>query len=198
MASARYIITRALRRIRVVGVTDSPPAEIASHALDSFNDLLTAYEADNLSTETVVITGNVQSGSRKVSDLNNAANLKNTDALVVGMQVDGDGVSSTVHEIVSQGEINLANAATASGTGITLTFSSLPMDDSLTQALIDVLAERIAPDFGRPITPEIRAAAMRGQAQIDGVFFRVPTKNGVDSALSRISRGIYDEFVQDG
>lgn len=186
MATAREIITRSLRRIRVVGITEDPPSEVVTHALNAFNDLLSAYEADNMTTETVIITGNVSNGSKKITNLNNTSNLKNTDALVVGMEVSGTGVSARIHEILNTAELNLTAAATATGTGVTLTFSALPMDDSLTEALVSVLAVRLAEDFGRSIGPVLARDARRGQAQIDGAFLKVP-KQGVDRTLTDMS-----------
>lgn len=183
MASARYIITQALRRIRVVGIIDTPAAEEMAHSLNALNDLLAAYEADGLTTARVVIRGNVTNGSTTVTDLDNATNLFTTDDLVAGMEVFGAGVAGQVRSITSKGEIELTEAATASGTGVDLTFSAIPMDDSFTEAVTSILAVRLAEDYGASIGPILARDAKRGQAQIDGAFFKVP-KSTFDAALT--------------
>lgn len=182
MATARDIITRSLKRLRVVGIMQTPPANLLEYGLDAFNDMLAAYEADGLTTATVVITGNIANGSRTVTDLDNETNLSTTDNLIVGMSVTGTGVASTIHKIIDAGEIELAEAATASTTGVSLTFSALPMDDSLTEALVAVLAVRLSEDFGRTVGPVLARDAKRGQAQIDGKYFRV-VKSTFDNGL---------------
>lgn len=189
MATAREIITRALRRIRVVSLIEEPAAEIQSHALSVFNDLLTALEADGMTTETVTLSGVTVAGSRVITGLNAEANLYNTDQLVDGMEVFGAGVSSTIHKIVSLDEIELAGAATATGTA-DLTFSALPTDDSLTQAFVDVLAERLSEDFGKAVGSILARDASRGRAQIAGRFFKVP-QSKLDRLLTRVSSRVY-------
>lgn len=197
MATARDIITRSLRRLRVVGIMQEPPANLLAHGLEAFNDMLTAYEADGLTTETVVITGNIANGSRTVADLDNAGNLSTTDDLVVGMSVSGTGVASAIHKIVNRGEIELTEAATASASGVTLTFTALPMDDSLTEALVSILAVRLSEDFGRTVGPVLARDAKRGQAQIDGQFFKVP-KSTFETALLRTPSRRYFEGSGNG
>ena len=194
MASTQDIITRALRRIRVVGVTQSPPAELSVHGLDALNDLLSAYER-GLNVEVRTIAGNTQSGSRKITDLDNTANLYNARDLALGMSVTGTGMATgaRIHKINSKGEIELDLAATASGTGVSLAFSAVPFDDSLTEALISVLAVRLAEDFGQTVGPILARDASRGQAQIDGAFLYIPTTNQVDRTLVEIpSSRFYD------
>lgn len=194
MATAREIITRSLRRIRVVSIMDSPSAEVAKHSLDAFNDLLSGYEADNLSTETVVISGNTSNGSKTITNLDVTANLYNTDDLAIGMRVTGTGVTGQIHTIVSVSELTLTEAATVTATGVSLTFSSLPMDDSLTEALVAVLAVRLAEDFGASVGPVLARDARRGQAQIDGVFLKVP-RSELDATLTDTpSRRFYGEL----
>lgn len=194
MATARDIITRSLRRIRVISIIDSAPAEIAEHALTVFNDMLTGYEADNLLTETVEITGNVSAGSRKITNLDNANNLKNTRDIAVGMRVLGAGLDGQVDKILSDAELELTVPATISGTDVPITFNALPMDDSLTEALVSVLAVRLAEDFGSTVGPILARDARRGQHQIDGVFLKVPTDGGVDHALINMtSRRNYED-----
>lgn len=191
MATVREVITRALRRIRVVGLLESPSSEIEKHTLSAFNDMLSAYEADGLTTETVILTGNTSVDSRTVTGLNGT--LYSAGNLVVGMEVNGTGVSARVHEIKSDNEIVLSDVATATGTAVTLTFSALPMDDSLTQALVAVLAVRMAGDFGATVDPVLAHDARHGQAQIDGAFLKVPTKGLLDQSLVRTSsRRFYD------
>lgn len=197
MATAREIITRSLRRLRVVGVMEDPPAEILTHGLNAFNDMLSAYEADNLTTETVIITGNVSNGSKRITNLNSTSNLTDTSDLVVGMEVSGTGVSARIHEIINTGEVDMTTAATATGTGVTLTFSALPMDDSLTEALVSVLAVRLAEDFGRSIGPVLARDAKRGQAQIDGAFLKVPRQE-LDRTLTDMSSRRWYGDVIDG
>ena len=188
MATTRDIITRALRRLRVVAITEEVPAEHMVHALSAFNAMLGEYEADNLLTETVIITGSTSNGSRSVTNLNVATNLYNASSLVVGMDVSGTGLSGRIHEIVSDDAVKLDTAATATGEGITITFQALPMDDSMESSLVAVLAVRMAEDYGAQVGPILARDARRGQSRIDGIFLKVPMSDGVDSALVKISK----------
>jgi hypothetical protein len=68
------------------------------------------------------------------------------------------------------------------------------MDDSLTEALVAVLAVRLAEDFGASVGPVLARDARRGQAQIDGVFLKVP-RSELDSTLTDTpSRRFYGEL----
>jgi len=194
MATTREIVTRALRRIRMVDIVESPPSELMGHAIDVLNDMITGWER-GLQTETVTLTGNTQNGSRTVSDLDNSTNLYNARAIVPGTNVSGTGIASgtTVFAIIDKDRIELDTAATASGTGVSLSFTPIPFDDSLTEALVSVLAVRLAEDFGQQVGPILARDARRGQAEIDGAFLYIPTVDQVDRALVEVpSSRFYD------
>jgi len=192
--TTRDIITRALRRIRVVGITQDVPAEHATHARDVFCDMIASWER-GLNTETVSIIGNTSNGSRTVTDLDNTTNLRNAYDLSVDMAVSGTGIATgtRIWSIDNKDEITLDTAATASGTGVTLSFTPIPFDDSLTAALIAVLAYRLAEDYGQQIGPILAEQAKRGQAEIDGAFLYIPTTDQLDRALVEVpSSRFYD------
>lgn len=194
MATTREIVTRALRRIRVVGIVQEPASEIMSHGLACLNDMITGWER-GLQTETVTLIGNTQNGSRTVSDLDNTTNLYSARDLVAGMTVSGTGITSgtKVFQIISKDRLELDTAATASGSGVSLSFTPIPLDDSLTEAVISVLAVRLAEDFGQAVGPILARDARRGQAEIDGAFLYIPTVDQVDRALVEVpSSRFYD------
>lgn len=194
MATTREIVTRALRRIRMVSIVESPPSELMDHAIDCLNDMITGWER-GLQTETVTLIGNLSNGSRTVTDLDNATSLYNAREVVAGMNVSGTGIASgtTVFSVDNKDEITLDTAATASGSGVSLSFTPIPFDDSLTEALVSVLAVRLAEDFGQTVGPILARDARRGQAEIDGAFLYIPTTDQVDRALVEVpSSRFYD------
>lgn len=198
MATTLDIITRACRRIRIVGIMDSPPAEIASHALAAFNDMIAAYEADSLNTVTRTFTGNTTSGSYKITGIEHALDeVYSTFDIALNANISGTGIATgaTVVKIDSSDELTMSLAATASGTGVSITFNVVPFDDSLTEAFVSVLAVRLAEDFGATVGPVLARDAKRGQAQIDAAFLHIPTQNVLDKALFRMPSGRYYDGV---
>ena len=194
MASTRDIVTRALRRIRVVGLVEEAPSELMAHGVACLNDMITAWER-GLQTETRTLTGNTGNGSRTVSDLDNSANLYNARELIAGMTVSGTGITAgtKVFSITSKDRIELDTPATATGVGVSLSFTPIPLDDSLTEALVSVLAVRMAEDFGQSVGPILARDARRGQAEIDGAFLYIPTTDQVDRAVVEVpSSRFYD------
>jgi len=190
----RSIATRALRRIRMVGIVESPASELMDHALDVFNDMLSGWER-GLETKTITIIGNTQNGERTITDLDNSTNLYNARDIAPGMNISGTGIaaSTTVFSVDSKDEITLDTAATASGTGVSLTFTAVPFDASLTEAMVSVLAVRLAEDFGQSVGPILARDARRGQAEIDGAYLYIPTTDQVDRALVEVpSSRFYD------
>lgn len=183
MAQTREVITRALRRIRVVGLLEDPSHELMRHGLEVLQDMLSAFEADGLTTETVTLTGDVVLGSRTVTGLDSGDNIRTTADIVVGMDIVGTGVVARVFRIVSAGEIEMDQAATQTGSGVSLVFTAIPFDDSLTDGLVALLAVRLAEDFGATVGPILMRDASRGRAQISGMFFDVPSKGILDGAL---------------
>ncbi len=192
--TTRDIITRALRRIRVVGITQDVPAEHAVHSRNVLCEMITSWER-GLNTAVISLVGNTSNGSRTITDLDNTTNLRNAYDLSVDMAVSGTGIASgtRIWSIDNKDEITLDTAATASGTGVTLSFTPIPFDDSLTAAIVAVLAYRLAEDYGQSIGPVLKEHAVRGQAEIDGAFLYIPTKDQVDRALVEVpSSRFYD------
>ena len=192
--TTRDIITSALRRIRVVGITQDVPAEHAVHARDVLCQMITSWEK-GLNVEVFSLVGNIQSGLRTVTDLDNSTNLRNAYDLSPDMAVSGTGIATgtRIWSIDNKDQITLDTAATANGTGTTLSFTPVPFNDSLTAAMIAVLAYRLAEDYGQQVGPILKEHAMRGQAEIDGAFLQIPTVNQVDRALTEVpSSRFYD------
>lgn len=194
MATTRDIITRALRRLRVIPITQDVPGEYMTHCVAVFNDMLDGYER-GLQTETIILIGNTANGSKTVADLDNDSNNYNALDLVPGMNISGTGIatSTRILNVLDKDRIELDTAATANGTGVSLTFALIPFDDSLTEALISVLAMRLTEDFGQTVSAVLARDARRGQAEIDGYFLNIPTRDQVDRALVEVpSSRFYD------
>lgn len=194
MATTQGIITKALRRIRVVGILQDPPAEMSKHALDALNAQLSSWSAEGLSTDNQSMVGNYQTGSKTITGLSNSANQVGTAMLSPRMHVSGTGIASgtRIFSVDSADQITLDTAATASGSLASLNFTILPLDDNLEAALVAVLAVRLAPDFGAQVDPVLARDANRGEYQIQGAFFKLP-RSSFDTALTHTaSRRLYD------
>lgn len=200
--TTRDIITSALRRIRVVGITQDVPAELAVHSRNVLCEMITSWE-NGLNTQVFSLIGNTSSGSREISDLSNSTNLRNAYDLSVDMAISGTGIATgtRIWSIDNKDTIQLDTAATATGTGVTLSFTPVPFNDRLTDAIVAVLAYRLSEDFGQSVGPILREHAKRGQAEIDGAFMYIPTTNQIDKAVVSVPSSRYydgsDEIVSD-
>ena len=200
--TTRDIITRALRRIRVVGITQDAPAEHATHARDVLCEMITSWER-GLNTAVKTLTGDFQADVLQVTGLFDAQgnpttasdNLYSAYDLSPDMAVSGTGIASgtRIWSIDSKDQITLDTAPTANGTGVSLSFTPIPFDDSLTAAIVAVLAYRLAEDYGQAVGPILKEHAVRGQAEIDGAFLYIPTRDQLDRALVEVpSSRFYD------
>lgn len=201
MATTQDVITAALRRIRVVDMLDDPPAEYSAHALKVLNALIAAWAGAGMATDDQLLAANYANGSKVVTGLGRTSNVNNTDALVVGMYVTGTGIptNTRIESIDDDDQVTLTEAATANGAGETLTFTILPLDDSLEQAIVAVLAVRLAEEYGMAIGPILTRDARFGEDVIAGQYFRIkPTQ--FDQAIvqtpgTRFYRGIGTEEI---
>lgn len=193
MATTQDVITRAYRRLRMIGIADdTPPAELSKHALATLNAMMAAWAGSGMSTDDQVLTGDTALDSKVVTGLNDTDNPVNTNALVVGMSVSGTGIaaSTRIQSIDTWDQITLDTAATANGSDVSLTFTIFPLDDSLEAALVAVLAVRLSEDFGRTVGPVLARDAAHGEAQLAGAFFRIPATT-FDDTIIRIPSGRY-------
>ncbi len=181
MATTQEIITRALRRIRVVGINATPSASLSAHALTALNAMIAAWVREGLRTEDMVLTGDTTSGSKKVTGLADSDNEPyNSNNLFVGMHVSGTGIaaSTRILSIESTDEVKLDTNATASGSDVSLTFTAIPLDDSLEQAITALLAVRLSEDFGKQVGPVLAADANDAKTIMAGYMW-----NDVDQEL---------------
>jgi len=200
MATTQHIITRALRRIRVVGMIEDTPSEYSAVALDAFNDMISGWE-NGLQTVTRTFTGDTTSGGYQITGIEEPLEVYSAYDIPLKSNISGTGIASgaTVVQINSVSELKMSAVATASGTAVSLTFNVVPFDDSLTEALISTLALRMTDEFGVTPTASLVAAATQGQAEIDGALMYVPRRNVLDRALVRVpSSRYYDGVGTDG
>lgn len=193
MATTQEIITKALRRVRVIGMLDNPPAEYSTHVLSALNGLLASWSAQGWATDNQSLSANYTNGSKVVTGLSATANRTDTSKLVVNMYVSGTGITSgtRIQSIDSSDQITLDTAATANGTAATLNFTILPLDDSLEQALVAVLAVRISEDFGAAVGPVLARDAKHGEDMLAGALMRVPYTSFDDTLIITPGSRIY-------
>lgn len=193
MATTQEIITKALRRIRVIGLLEEPPAEYSTHTLAALNGLLASWSARGWATDNQSLAANYTNGSKVVTGLSATANRVDTSGLVVNMYVSGTGIptGARIQSIDSSDQITLDVAATANGAAATLEFTILPLDDSLEHALVAVLAVRVAEEFGAGIGPVLARDAREGEDMLAGALMRIPYTSFDDALIITPGSRIY-------
>lgn len=178
MATAQEIVTRAFRRLQAIDLNEQPTAAEMTNGLAALSEMVNAWAADGIPTETQTLTGTTTDESDVISGLDTTKNLAR------GFNVSGTGIPATtrIEEILSDTCIRLTQDATASGS-VSLTFALMPIDDRHQKAVVALLAEYMAGDSGLPdAPPKVIRDAQDGWAAILAHYIQTP-KVTHDNAL---------------
>ena len=206
MTTTREIITRAMRRIRIVDAMQQPSAEDADLVLDALNDMMHAWQWDGVPIEHTDLTLTdtfyffvppLLLADDVLADLAYQGTW-DADANTPTLG-SGSGTSGYWYRVATAGSTTIdANSSWAVNDALVFGDDTETWRKSLATlsrryeaGVIDMLAERVAPDFGVPIMPDVARGASKGWRAIQGAFVRPPNAR-FDTALSRLpSRRYY-------
>lgn len=149
MATAQEIVTRAFRRLQAIDLNEQPSAPEMTNGLAALSEMVNAWAADGIPTETQSLTGTVTEDSPNITDLDTTVNL------APGHNISGTGIPSgaRIKSILSATSVEMTVDATASGSAVALTFALMPIDDRHQKAVVALLAVYMAGDSGYPDAP---------------------------------------------
>lgn len=183
MATAQDIVTRAFRRLQAIDLNEQPSAAEMTNGLAALSEMVNAWAADGIPTETQALTGTLVDDSPNITDLDTTVNL------APGHNISGTGVPSgaRIKSILSATSVAMTVDATASGSAVALTFALMPIDDRHQKAVVALLAVYMAGDSGYPdAPPRVVRDAEDGWNAILAHYIQTPTAT-YDAALVQTS-----------
>lgn len=171
MATAQEIVTRAYRRLQAIDVNEQPTAAEMTNGLAALSELVNAWAADGIKTDSQTLTGTVVSGEPYITDLDTTANLG------PGMNISGTGIASgaRIKSVCGRSKVEMTADATISGTP-SLSFALMPIDDRLQRAVVAMLAMYMAGDMGlADASPRVVADAIEGKDALLAYYIQTPT-----------------------
>jgi len=179
MSSAGDIVLYAYKELGYVDVettTSTLRTSLMSHGLDVLSRLVASWPASGMTAvnESLAFTGNIDGST--ITGLATDPDIYTTKNLNVGMAVTGTGIATgtRIARIDTVSSITLNQAADADGQGVALTFSDTPIDPMIEDAVIAMLAVRLAPSCRISPSDELAQAAKRGKGQVYAYFMRAP------------------------
>jgi hypothetical protein len=181
MITARDVVVRALTRLRIVAPGEAVPAHLAAQGLASLNAMRAAWQNSGIfiTIPEFVLTDEfwffVPAKSVAALTYKGSWNAStDTPALASAIGARGDAYRVTVAGAVSLSGLTpwIAGQVFVSDGAV---WTRGETSDRLHQAVIDLLAVQIAPDFGRDPSPYIQRSAEDGWNSILAAFVRAPT-----------------------
>jgi hypothetical protein len=189
MATAQQTVTRAYRDLGALDINSEPSAAMMTHGLDMLSRMISGWAAHgvDVGAADVTVTGDTTLYSNALTEMSSTASL------LVGMAISGTGIfaDTLIQEIRSdQSVIIMSRPATADGTTISLSFSSVPLLERFEDGVISMLAVRLSPSVGVPASQELREQASEGWAALQAAYIQAPQAN-FDEGLKALSSTRY-------
>lgn len=178
MATCEDIITRALRRLKVLDESEAPSAEHAVTGMEALQDLFDNAVMAVALTD-VVVTANYTAGENERIRLSGGAW---TITYPTTISDDGDRDPYDLRVVVVAGatpvhkiyDAQLASWVTVSG--LTLA-DDCPLSTRNAKAISGLLAGQLAEEYGRQIGPMLKADASHGRSLLNRFGGRTYTDN---------------------
>jgi hypothetical protein len=189
MATAQQTVTRAYRDLGALDINSEPSAAEMTHGLELLSRMIAGWAAHGVNVQgaSVSITADTTADSPLLT------NVSATHSVIVGMGISGTGIytDSQVREVRAFGEsIVMSRPATADGTTIALTLTSIPLLERFEDGVICMLAVRLAPSVGVPASQDLRDMANEGWAALQAAYIQAPQAD-FDQALKSLSSNRY-------
>lgn len=207
MTTANDIITRALRRIRVVDASEALPAEDAALALDMLNSMILNWPSQGVQSyytalalsDTFAFFVPPADATGEVIDLLNYRGVWNASTNSPTL-ADGTGTKGYFYKVTTAGSTTLDDVtswavndyAVFDGENWLQSINSSRFE----QAVIDMLATQVAPDFGKDPSPLVLRGAATGWAQIQAAYIKAPTATLDRAVMQTIQRGYAEEDIE--
>lgn len=183
MATSQQTVTRAYRDLGALDINSEASAAMMNHGLDMLSRMIAGWASSgvNVRLANASKTGDTETNSNIIS------NMSSTTGVIAGMEVSGTGIQDGTTVIwVRETEVKISTLATADGTTVALTFSSLPIDAKYEDGVIAMLAVRLAPSTGLPVTTELKEIADNGWMALQAAYITAPMAQ-FDDALVGLS-----------
>lgn len=195
MATALDIVTRALRRIRVADAVESVTAEDSALALDMLNAMLLNWPALGVDvkysalalTDTFFFFVPPLDATGEVISILNFRGTWNASTNVPALGT-GTGTKGYFYRVATAGSTTLDDV-TSWAVNDYAAFDGVEWLQSINsarfeQAVVDMLAALIAPDFGKEPSPLVLRGASIGWNMIQAAFIKAP--------LATLDRAVMD------
>lgn len=206
MPSARDIVTRALRRARVIDASETATAEDAASALAALDDMLHAWPHEGVIClhQGWTLEGEaslwIPPASMGASAIDAAVYSGGWNASTNSPALTSTGTAGTVYRVTTAGSTSLGGVASwAVGdhlghTGTTW-LKGRPLS-AIQGALVALLADRLMSDFGKDVDAGIARDARIGWQQILSMYVKAPEAQH-DTALRHMPADYWsgDEVV---
>lgn len=209
MATVRDIVTRSLRRIREIGSGEDPNAEDAALGLDMLNAMIlrwagqgvdAKYTALDLDDTFTFFVPPADATSEVIDALSYQGTwnaLTNTPTLA-----SSDGTRGYFYLVATAGGTDLDDVtswvvndyAVYSGTEWLKSINSSRFE----QAVIDLLAVELAPDFGKEPSGVVLRSASQGWTQIQAAFIKPPTATLDRQIMQTMQRAFTETEIVNG
>lgn len=171
MSTTEEIVIAAFRAVNAIDINEATcsPAEM-TEGIRRLNAMVGGWGAQGMATVGHSFTGTTTNGSAEITE------LESTSRLAPGLNISGTGIpaSTRILSIDSPTQITLDAEATADGSDVTLTVTPIPFEAKFEDAVIALLAMRlaVAPE---DIPPWVVEAADMGWKALQANFMHVPT-----------------------
>lgn len=183
MATARELITTALRRLRIVAAGETPAAEDAEHMLDVLNSMMSGWASQGVDVQHQTLT------------LDDPLRL-----FVPSAAVTAETLAALAYQATWNASTNSPSLASSTGTQGYLyrvaTAGSTTLDDVTSwsaedyavfngdvwlkglsssrfeAAVTDMLSASVVDDFGKPMTPRLQADAADAWRNLQAAYIR--------------------------
>lgn len=186
MPTCSTIITRALRRIRVLSAAETASAEDAELGLSILNSMLLRWPALGVDAKysALVLADTFYffvPPAAATSEVIDALDYQGTwDANTNSPALaDGTGTKGYYYRVATAGTTDLDDLASWAVNDFAVFDGSVWLksinSSQYEQSVVDMLAVELTPDFGVDLPPVLARAASQGWMQIQAAFIKAPT-----------------------
>lgn len=170
MSTAQELVTESLRLLGQLDIYEDAPSPILMNVgLKTLEMMLASWKTKGLNLAEVTVTGTVEAGSTEIND------IASTAELAPGLNVTGTGVSSRIDTVDSTTKITLKQAATISGSSVSLVCTALPFEDKYERGIAALLALDLAPKVQEAeISDMVRVMATDGWTALTANYMLTP------------------------
>lgn len=177
MSSSEQLVVDSFRLLGAINITEAScsPAEMTL-GLRLLSQMVDGWAASGMNVTDLSMTGDFTSGDDEVE-------VEDTSRLAPGMILTATGVTSRrILKIDSDTQFTMDGNASANGAAVSIGFALLPLQARFEEPVTALLAKRLSPRIGLPLTAEVLSMANEGEGMIRANFMPAP-RLVVDAAI---------------